>query len=233
MDFSEDDLNQPTAVVCIDIWKSFNTQGSIVDFLNKPQNKLIVLGSYSNVRERLFKKSHWYEKRNKIFYQIPFWYLMNENTITSELRRDNDRETRPELFSYNHQDKLCIGAYYSWELKYLLEKQATDIKNICFIGGNWNQCMIDRPLGWYKTSLNLSLNDYNIITFAPLVNSGFTMFAQDTIQLTKNWKKVNEEYYYFQNPNHISKSYVDVREEEFYGNYLNYSKDFDWGENFK
>lgn len=224
MEFTEKDLYQPTAVVCIDMWSTFNQSYNIKRFLNQKQHKMIVIANYSNPDERQYHSNIWYKKRHKIFKNNVHWLYMHTASIQHDRTRGNDRKTKEDLLTYYDKNQFLIGLYYTWEFLYILENYGQEIKNICFIGGNWEQCMIDRPLGWYKIGLHIPKTNYNIIAFAPLINKSFNV----TIEQTPNWNRVNKDYFYYNNPN---LTYADIEEtikEEKFGSYKSYSQNFVW-----
>lgn len=228
MEFNYNDLSKPTAVICVDIWDTFNKNYSLTRFLRNINHKIIICASYSNPVERYLGNTIWYRNRYKKFKNDVTWFSMHAASIESDTRRKYNRKTREDLLTYYNINQHLIGLYWTWELLYILDNYEEQINNICFIGGNWDECLIDRPLGWYKVGQCLPRLSYNIITFTPLLTKGFNTEINQIVSQTPNWCQITEEYFYYNNPNINHTSYLEIQKMEQREPYQTYSQNFDW-----
>jgi hypothetical protein len=162
------DLNQPSAVILIDLWDNYHRPYSalitnIISFLDKTDSiESIILATY-DAREEISENNIW-----------------NYNNYSMCINRNSESESILKLYReyYNidindpneiqktvknileYPNKFRIRMRRLWELNYFLSINP-NIKNIYILGSAWDICVKIRPLGYLELS---KIPNINILT---------------------------------------------------------------------
>ena len=174
---------------------------NIVKFLNSGQVSTAILASYNCNMAEYNADNIWYNNEKTMFDHV----RLTEDYIRNSYVPVNPQNpyprysmsTNPKFLNYYNADLFQIAMRADWQLvQYLSENP--QIKNLFVVGGDWDICVRNRPLGYLNLFKLFSSQQINILTYNGCV--GTRKITPDwPVELDKeiDWVQISDNVYQY------------------------------------
>lgn len=151
---------------------------NIVKFLNSGQVSTAILASYNCNMAEYNADNIWYNNEKTMFDHVRLTedYIRNSYVPVNPQNpypmysMSYSMSTNPKFLNYYNADLFQIAMRADWQLvQYLSENP--QIKNLFVVGGQWDICVRNRPLGYLNLFKLFSSQQINILTYNGCVST--------------------------------------------------------------
>ena len=183
---------------------------NIVKFLDSGQVSTAILASYNCNMAEYNANNVWYNNEKTMFdhARLTEEYIKNSYVPANYIKNlyvPANPQTNPsylmstnlKFLNYHNADLFQIAMRADWQLvQYLLENP--QIKNLFVVGGKWDMCVRDRPLGYLNLFKLFFSQQINILTYNGCVGTKKITFGWP-VELDKeiDWVQISDNVYQY------------------------------------